>query len=66
MKILEFLASEVSIYITIQKLVHVVHVLAFTDISYAPVWMHKASFGPVNEVINDTVAQWLVWKLVSN
>ena len=32
MNLLEFLASEVPIYMTIQKLIHGTHILAFTDI----------------------------------
>ena len=49
LNLLEFLASAVSIYMTIQQLVHISHVLVFTDSSGALGWMHKASFDPVNE-----------------
>ena len=50
----------------IQKLVHGAHVLAFADSSSALVWMHKAYFDPVNNLVYDTVAQWLGWTLISN
>ena len=66
MNLLEFLASEVSIYMTIQQLGHRSHILSFTGISSALRWMHEASFDPVNKGGHDTVAQWLGCTLVSN
>ena len=51
---------------TIQQPRHGNHVLAFTDISSAFGWMHKASFDPVNKGGHDTVAQWLGWTIFSN
>ena len=66
LNVLEFLASLVSIYVTIQKLGHGSHVLYFTYISSALGCMHKASFGPVNEGGHDTFPRWLGWTLVSN
>ena len=66
LNLLEFLASEFSIYMTIQQLRHRSNVLAFTDISSALGWMHNASFYPVNEGGHDTVTRWMGWKFVSN
>ena len=57
LNLLEFLASSVSIYMTIQQLGHGDHILAFTDISSSLSWMHKSSFEPVNEGGHDTVAR---------
>ena len=51
---------------SIQQLGHQSHVLAFTDISSALGWIHKASFESLNEGFHYTVAQWLGWTLVSN
>ena len=42
------------------------HILAFTDISSALGWMHKASLDPVDAESHDAVACWLGWTLVSN
>ena len=55
LNLLEFLASELSIYMNIQKLGNGDHILAFTDISRDIGWMHKASFDPVNEGGHKTV-----------
>ena len=66
MKLLEFLASSISIYITILKLVHVSRILSFTDSSSTLGWVHKASFQPVNVESHNDVSCWLGWTLVSN
>ena len=42
------------------------HILAFTDSSSALVWMHKASFDPLNTESHDAVARCLGRKIVSN
>ena len=66
LNLLELLASEVSIYMTIQQIGHGSHILAFTDISGALGWMQKAYFDPVNEGGHGTIVRWLGWTLVSN
>ena len=48
LNLLEFLASVVTIYMTILQLGQGSHILAFTDSSSALGWMHKAYFDPVN------------------
>ena len=62
----ELLASATSTYMTIQKLGQVSHILAFTDISSALGWMHKALFNSVKEEPRERVSQWLGWTLDSN
>ena len=42
------------------------HVLDFSDSSSVLVWMHKASFDPVNTESHDAVPRWLGQTLVSN
>ena len=64
--LLEFLASEVTIYMTILQLGQGSHILSFTDSSSALGWMHKASFDPVNAESHDAVTRWLGWMLVNN
>ena len=54
LNLLEFLASALSIYMTIQQLGHVSHVPAFTDRSSSLGWMYKASSDPLNEGGYDT------------
>ena len=66
MNLLESLASAVTIYMTILKMVQGSHILVFTDSSSALGWMHKVSFDPVNTESRDAVARWLGWTLVSN
>ena len=66
LNLLEFLDSEVSIYMNIRKLGYRYHALAFTDISSALGWMNKASSDPVNEGVHGTVARWMGCTLVSN
>ena len=66
MNLLELIASEVTIYITILQMGHGSHILAFIDISSALGWMHKESFNPVIAESHDAVALWLGWTLVSN
>ena len=66
LNLMEFLDSELSPYMTIHQLGHGDHVLSFMDSSSALVWMHKASFDPVNEGGHDMVARWLDWTLISN
>ena len=46
--LLEFLALEVTIYMTILQLGQGSHIVSFTDSSIVFGWMHKASFDPVN------------------
>ena len=64
--LLEFLASEVTIYMTILKMGQGSHLLAFIESSSSLGWMHKASFDPVNSDSHYAVARWLGWKLVIN
>ena len=66
LNILELLASALNIYRTILQLGQGSPILAFTDSSSALVWMHKASFDPVNAESHDAVARWLGWTLVSH
>ena len=66
MNLLEFLASAMIIYMTILKLGQGSHILAFTDISSALGWMHKASFDPMNAESHDVVSRWIGWALVSH
>ena len=66
LNLLEFLASAVTIYITILHLGQGSHILALTDISSALGWMHKDYFNPVNAESHNAVARWLIWTLVSN
>ena len=66
MNILEFLASAVTIYITILKMGQGSHILAFTDSPSALVWMQKVSFDPVNAESYNAVALWLGLTLVSH
>ena len=66
LNLLELLASSVTIYMTILKMVQGSHILAFIDSSSALVWMYKASFDPENEESHDAVARWLGQKIVSN
>ena len=56
LNILEFLASEMSIYITIQQLGQASHIMSFTDSSSSLGWIHKASFDPVEEGPHDMIA----------
>ena len=48
LNLLEFLASAVTIYMTILQLGQGSNIMAFTDSSSALGWMHKTSFDPVN------------------
>ena len=66
LNLLEFLASALTIYMTILKMVQGSHILAFKDSSSALGWMYKAYFDPVNKESHDVVAFWIGWKLVSN
>ena len=66
LNLLGFLSSAVTIYMTILQMGQESYILAFTDSSSALVWMHKASFDPVNTESHDAVLRWLVWTLVSN
>ena len=47
LNLLDFLASEVNIYMNILQLGQASRILAFTDSSSVLGWMHKASFDPV-------------------
>ena len=51
---------------TILQLGQVSHILAFTDISSALGWMHKASFDPLDSESQNSVSRWIGWTLVSN
>ena len=66
LNLLEFLASAVTIYITILQMGQGLHVLALTDSYRALGWIHKASFDPVNAESHDAGPPWLGWTLVSN
>ena len=66
LNLLEFLASAVTIYMTILKMGQGSHILALTDSSSALGWMDKASFDPVNAESHNAVAPWLGRTLVSN
>ena len=70
LNLLEFLASAVTIYMTIYmtilKLGQGSHILALTDSSSALDWMHKSSFDPVNAESQYELAIWLGWTLVSH
>ena len=66
LKLLELLASSVTIYMSILRMGKGSPILEFTDNSSALGWMNEASFDPVNTESHDTVAHWLVWTLVSN
>ena len=66
LNLLELLASEVTIYMTILQLGQGSHILAFMDSSIALGLMHKAYFDPANAESNDALARWLGWMLVSN
>ena len=63
--LLEFLASAVTIYMTILQLGHGSQILELTDSSSMLVWMHKALFDPLNAESHDAISLWLVWTLVS-
>ena len=66
LNLLDFIASAVTIYMTILKMVQWSHILSFTDSSSALGWIDKASFDWVNAESHDEVARWLGWTLVSN
>ena len=66
LNLLDILDSEKSIYMTIHKLGHGSHILAFRYSASALGWTHKSSFDPVKEEGHDTIAQWMGWTLVSN
>ena len=66
LNLLEFLASSVTIYITILQMGQESHILAFTYSSSALGCMYKASLDPVNVESHDVVARWMGWTLVSN
>ena len=59
LNLLEFLASAVTIYMTILQVGQGSHILELTDCSNALVWMHKASFDPVNAESHDAVSRWI-------
>ena len=56
LNLLELLASEVTIYMTILKLGQGSHTLEFTDSSSALGWIHKAFFDLVNAESHNAVA----------
>ena len=66
LNLLEFLASAVTIYMTILKIGQGSHILAFIDISSALGCMYKAYFDPVNAESHKAVSGWLIFTLVSN
>ena len=66
LNLLEYLASVVTIYITILQMGQGSHILTFTDSYRALGWMHKASFEPVNAESHNTVACWIRKTLVSS
>ena len=66
LNLLEFLASEVTIYMTILQMGQGSHILAFTESSSALGCMQKTYFDPVNTESHDAVARWIGWTLASN
>ena len=66
LNLLGLLASELSIFMNIQKIGKWSHILAFADSSSDLGWIQKSSFGTVTEELNDTVSWWPGWTLVSN
>ena len=64
LNLLEILASETTIYIIIQQLGQVSHIISFIDSSVALGWMHNSSFNPVKEEPHDKVAQCMGRTLV--
>ena len=66
LNLLEFLASEMTIYTNIMQMGEGSHILAFTESSSALGWMHKASFDPVNIESHNAVSHWLGWTVVND
>ena len=66
LKILKFLVSVITIYLTIQELVLVMHIITFTDISSGIGWMLKTYFDTIKEYLHDKIKIWLDWKLIKS
>ena len=65
--LLEFLASAISIHMTLQQNPNSqLHILAFTDSSSALGWLHKASFNPKSMAQHDDVARWLASRIIAS
>ena len=56
--LLEFLASVITIYLTLQEIIGPQKILAYTDSSSALGWLYKASFSET-QPMHDEVARWL-------
>ena len=65
MNLIEFLASAVTIYMTILQMVQGSRILEFTDSYSALGWMHKSSFDPVNAESHYGVASCIGWTIIS-
>ena len=63
--LLEFIASAITIYLTIKNTTSPQKLLAFTDSSSALGWLYKASF-TYNQPAHDEVARWLAKILIDN
>ena len=63
--LLEFIASAITIHLTIRSARGSTKILAFTDNSSALGWLYKASFAKCQPV-HDTVARWLATTLMNN
>ena len=63
--LLEFIASVITIYLTIKDSDHPKKILAFTDSSSALGWLYKANFH-TNQPAHDAVARWLAKTLIDH
>ena len=63
--LLEFIASVITIYLTIKDADHPKKILAFTDSSSALGWLYKANF-LTNQPAHDAVARWLAKTLIDH
>ena len=63
--LLKFIASAITIYLTIKSTTSPQKLLAFTDSSSALGWLYKASF-TYNQPAHDEVARWLAKTLIDN
>ena len=67
LNLLEFLASAISIHLTLlQNPDKQLHILAFTDSSSALGWLYKSSFNPITQPLHDEVARWLASRIIAS
>ena len=66
LNLIGFLPLATPIYITIQQLEQLHHVISFIDSSSDLGWIHKASFDPVDEKPQDMMSRFLLWTTVRN